>query len=225
MLWRGPLRGRAGTSSRAGDDQQKRLRCWSPTLALFLLITGCSTSPPKDIGDACEIFEEKDGWYDSAKDSYEKWGVPVHVQLAIIRQESSFRHDAKPPRRKLLGMIPWTRPSSAYGYGQIKDSTWDWYRDKTGNRWADRDDFDDAVDFVGWYGNTSHRMLGISKWDAYNQYLAYHEGQGGFKRKTYRKKKWLMKTARRVEGNAKRYSTQLARCEDDLERGWDLWPF
>ena len=90
---------------------------------------------------------------------------------------------------------------------------------------ADRDDFDDAVDFVGWYCNTSHRMLGISKWDAYNQYLAYHEGHGGYKRKTYRKKKWLIKTAHRVQGNAKRYSAQLSRCEDELDRGWSLWPF
>ena len=186
---------------------------------------GCATSPPQNTSDACAIFEEKDGWYDSAKDSYEKWGVPVHVQLAIIRQESSFKHDAKPPRQKLLWVIPWTRQSSAYGYAQIKDSTWDWYRDKTGNRWADRDDFDDAVDFVGWYCNTSHRILGISKWDAYNQYLAYHEGHGGFKRKTYRKKKWLVKTARKVDSNAKRYRAQLARCEDELDRGWSLWPF
>lgn len=224
--WWGLLMGGTDSPSREpGADQGTCFRCWLPLLAMLSLTSGCATSPPRDIDDACEIFEEKDGWYDSTKDAYEKWGVPVHVQLAIIHQESRFRHDAKPPRQKLLGVIPWTRPSSAYGYPQSKDSTWDWYKDKTGNRWADRDDFDDAADFVGWYGNTSHRMLGISKWDAYNQYLAYHEGQGGFKRKTYRKKKWLIKTAHRVQGNARRYSTQLSRCEDDLERGWSLWPF
>ena len=93
------------------------------------------------------------------------------------------------------------------------------------NRWADRDDFDDAVDFVGWYGNTSHRMLGISKWDAYNQYLAYHEGHGGYQRKTFRKKKWLVNAAHKVQSNAERYRIQLARCEDDLDRGWSLWKF
>ena len=206
-------------------DSDGRLSGWWVLAVTALLSVGCATSPPQNITDACEIFEEKDGWYDGTKDAYEKWGVPVHVQLAIIHQESRFQHDAKPPRRKVLGVIPWTRRSSAYGYAQIKDSTWDWYRDKTGNRWADRDDFDDAVDFVGWYGNTSHRMLGISKWDAYNQYLAYHEGHGGYKRKTYRKKKWLVNAAQKVERNAKRYRTQLARCEDDLDRGWRLWPF
>ena len=188
-------------------------------------IAGCATSPPSNLNNACHIFEEKDDWYDSASDSYKKWGVPVHVQLAIIHQESRFKHDAKPPRRRLLGVVPWARPSSAYGYGQIKDSTWDWYVDKTGNSWADRDDFDDVTDFIGWYGQVSHRSLGISKWDAYNQYLAYHEGHGGFKRKTYKKKPWLTKVARKVERNAKRYHSQLSTCEDQFASNWSLWPF
>ena len=184
------------------------------------LLAACSTSPPENIRDSCEIFTEKDDWYPAALDSYEKWGVPIHVQLAIIYQESRFVHDAKPPRTKLLWVIPWTRMSSAYGYGQIKDSTWDWYLKSTGRRWADRDDFDDVVDFIGWYGSVSHRTLGISKWDAYNQYLAYHEGHGGFKRKTYKKKAWLMKVARKVEARAKNYRAQLKKCEDSLDKGW-----
>lgn len=194
-------------------------------LVAATLTLSCSNSPPKNIKNSCAIFDEKDDWYASAHDSYEKWGVPVHVQLAIIYQESRFVHDAKPPRRKLLWVIPWTRPSSAYGYGQIKDSTWDWYRDSTGNRWADRDDFDDVVDFIGWYGSVSHRKLGISKWDAYNQYLAYHEGHGGYKRKTFRSKDWLIKVARKVDQRAKDYSAQLKQCEDSLAKGWSLWPF
>lgn len=189
------------------------------------MVGGCTGQPPKQVDDVCEVFEEKSGWYKDARRSFKKWGVPIHVQMAILRQESRFRDDAQPPRRRLLGVIPWTRPSSAYGYAQAKDATWDWYIQKTGNRGADRDDFADATDFVGWYGNTSHRMLGISKWDTYSQYLAYHEGQGGFKRKTYRKKPWLMKVARRVQASAKQYSMQLARCEDGLDRGWSLWPF
>lgn len=201
------------------------LRKKSVVLVTLSLLAGialyaCSTTPPENIRDSCEIFTEKDDWYPAALDSYEKWGVPIHVQLAIIYQESRFVHDAKPPRRKLLWVIPWTRMSSAYGYGQIKDSTWDWYLKSTGRRWADRDDFDDVVDFIGWYGNLSHRKLGISKWDAYNQYLAYHEGHGGFKRKTYQKKAWLMKVARKVEARAKSYRAQLKQCEDSLDKGW-----
>ncbi len=197
-----------------------------PVVIACLLITGCSTSPPKDIKDGCAIFNEKDDWYKESYASYKKWGVPVHVQLAIIYQESRFVDDAKPPRDTLLWVIPWFRKSSAYGYAQVKDSTWDWYRKSSGNRWADRDDYDDAVDFIGWYVNVSHQKLGISKWDTYNQYLAYHEGHGGYKRKTWRKKPWLIKVARKVDARAKIYRAQLARCADQLDKGgWSLWPF
>ncbi len=184
-----------------------------------LLVVSCSHAPPRNIVDSCRIFEEKSGWYEAARDSYKKWGVPIHVQLAIIYQESRFVHDAKPPRTRLLWVIPWRRLSSAYGYGQIKDSTWKWYLKSTGRRWADRDDFDDVVDFIGWYVSMSHRLLGISKWDAYSQYLAYHEGQGGYRRKSYLKKPWLLKVARKVDLRAKNYYGQLKRCESELDKG------
>ena len=191
--------------------------------ATALLCASCSTAPPANIEDICAIFEEKSKWYKAAKRSEERWGTPIHVQLAIIRQESSFKFNAKPPRRRLLGFIPWTRPSNAYGYAQALDSTWDGYQDETGRRFADRDDFDDAIDFVGWYTDVSHRSVGISKWDPYNQYLAYHEGQGGWQRKTYRSKGWLRETARVVDYRAREWGAQLKRCEDDLDTGW--WPF
>ncbi|MET0052341.1 MAG: hypothetical protein ABW095_14870, partial [Candidatus Thiodiazotropha sp.] len=77
----------------------------------------------------------------------------------------------------------------------------------------------------GWYVYQTHRKTGVSKWDAYNQYLAYHEGQGGYQRGSYKKKAWLMEVARKVDQNAKRYRAQIAECRDELERGWSLWPF
>jgi hypothetical protein len=192
---------------------------------LTVTLVGCSSDPPQNISNSCDIFEAKSGWYRDANRAYEKWGTPIHVQLAIIYQESRFVDDAKPPRDHILWVIPWGRISSAYGYAQAKDSTWEWYMDKTGNRGADRDDFEDAVDFIAWYVSTSNRMLGISKWDAYNQYLAYHEGQGGYRKKTYRDKPWLMKVAKKVSARAASYQSQLARCEDELDSGWSLWPF
>jgi len=192
-------------------------------MAAVLSLVACATVPPHNLNNGCAIFREKSGWYDDAKESFDKWGVPVHVQLAIIWQESRFRSQAKAPKDTLLGFIPWGRKSSAYGYAQVKDSTWDWYIEKSGNRGADRDDFEDVTDFIGWYGNMSRKTLGISKWDAYNQYLAYHEGHGGFARKTYLKKQWLIGVARKVKRRAERYRAQIAACKDELESSW--WPF
>ena len=189
----------------------------------LVLSAACATTPPSNIENLCTIFEEKRGWYKDAKRSEKRWGTPVHVQMAIIRQESSFEFDARPPRRKLLGFIPWTRPSDAYGYAQVLDSTWRWYLDETGQRFGRRDDFTHAIDFVGWYTDTTQKKLGISKWDPYNQYLAYHEGHGGWKDKSYGSKGWLMQTARKVEHRAKEWGAQLKRCEADLDDGW--WIF
>jgi hypothetical protein len=104
------------------------------------------------------------------------------------------------------------RQSSAYGYAQALDGTWDWYRKETGKRGAKRDRFGDAVDFMGWYMNESNKRNGIAKNDAYNQYLAYHDGHTGFRRGTYRRKAWLVRVAGSVQDRAILYSSQLSRC-------------
>jgi len=200
-------------------------RCPFGALAIAtVVLAGCATSPPREVENACAIFQEKPDWWEAARESEQRWGMPAQVQLAILRQESSFREDAKPPRDTVLGIPMWWRVSSAYGYGQVKDETWDWYREKTGNRWADRDEFEDVSDFLGWYGSVSQRTLGIAPGDAYNQYLAYHEGHTGWKRKTYRDKPWLVQVARKVERYAANYGRQLQGCREQLdqEQGW--WP-
>ena len=204
-------------------DNAVPVRAAAVAVACALVSVSCSTTPPANIEDICAIFDERSKWYKAAKRSEERWGTPIHVQLSIIRQESSFKFDARPPRGKLLGFIPWKRPSNAYGYAQALDSTWNWYKDDTGRRFADRDDFDDAIDFVGWYTDVTHRTVGISKWDPYNQYLAYHEGQGGWQRKSYRNKRWLKDTAELVDYRAREWGAQLNGCEEDLDTGW--WIF
>ena len=195
-------------------------------LALLpLFLTGCLSTPAVTVNNICTLMDEEVSWYRSVKASEKKYGAPAHVQLAIMYQESHFASDAKPPREKLFGVVPWFRPTTAYGFAQVKDATWDWYQLKTGNYSADRDDFDDAADFVGWYINQSKKRAGINKSDAYNQYLAYHEGHGGFKKKSYQRKPWLMEVARKVDDNAKRYKRQLNQCSAELNSNsiWSLF--
>lgn len=195
---------------------------------VLMLFYGCATTPPpRSISNVCQIFRENPEWYRSARRSYERWGVPVPVLMAIIRQESRFRADARPPRRSCLWIFPGPRPSSAYGYTQAGNETWKEYRNSTGNTGADRDNFEDAVDFIGWYCHLSYLRCNISKNDAYHLYLAYHEGHGGFSRKTYRKKAWLLQVARKVESTAQAYKGQLASCEREFQRRGCclLWPF
>lgn len=188
------------------------------SLALCALLAACATSgPPSRQDNACEIFEQRPQWYRAALKSAERWGAPVSIQMAIIWKESSFRADARPPKTyTFFGLIPTGRQSSAYGYAQAIDGTWDWYLDEAGRWGADRDDFDDATDFVGWYMNKTRQVNGVSMGDAYNQYLAYHEGHTGYRRGSYRNKAWLLRAARRVADQADRYATQLRSCGGEL---------
>ena len=80
------------------------------------------------------------------------------LQLAIINQESSFNQFAKPQRKKILGFIPGSRPSTAFGYAQVTNPTWDWYKTKTGNKNASRANFNDITDFIGWYTTQSENI-------------------------------------------------------------------
>jgi hypothetical protein len=189
-----------------------------------LFLCACVSSPPKNTHNICSIFKEKDSWYSDAKESSEKWGVPLYVSMAIMHQESRFIADARPPRSKVLGFIPWSRPSSAYGYAQALDGTWDKYLETVDPWGDDRDDFADAHDFIGWYCSVTHKTLGVSRHNARKLYLAYHEGDKGYSRKTYLKKPWLMKVAKKVSKNSKRYKSQLSTCEDELKSsGWFFW--
>ena len=141
-----------------------------------------------------------------------RWGVPVHVQMATIHQESRFVGGARPPYRFALGIIPMGRASSALGYSQALDGTWDEYRKATGNRRARRTDIDDAADFMGWYMNRTRERNGIALTDARNQYLAYHEGHSGFARGSHKSKAWLLRVADGVAERAEMYRRQLASC-------------
>lgn len=182
-------------------------------LAAALALAGCaSDKQPSNVAHACAIFDERPHWRRAVAKSEAKWGAPAHVQLAIIKQESSFQKDARPPREYALGFIPWGRKSSAYGFSQALDGTWEWYVKETGARGADRDDFDDAADFVGWYMARTARVNGIAMTDAYHQYIAYHEGHTGFKRGSWRSKAWLDQVARRVQRQSEEYRRHMEVC-------------
>ncbi len=190
------------------------------------LLTACATTPPSKPDDLCAIFYEKNGWFEDAVATEKRWGVPIPVQMAIMRHESSFRHDAKPPRYYFLGFIPWGYISSAEGYAQALDGTWDWYLRNNKRRGASRNDFDDSLDFIGWYLHTSKRRIGLSPDDAYSHYLAYHEGQTGFIQGTWKTKPNVQRYAQKVAATASRYRSQLEGCRTGLEnrRSW-WWPF
>ena len=184
-------------------------------LLIMLLAAGCAKPRPNHVENICSIFRQYPDWYSDTKKAEKKWHIPISVQMAIIYQESGFNSSAKPPRKKLLWIIPWKRPSSAYGYSQALKNTWKDYEERT-NQSCSRSTFDDATDFIGWYSNQICHTLHINPDNAYAIYLAYHEGPGGYARRSYMKKPWLIRVARKVSYRAKVYARQLAVCEHEF---------
>lgn len=175
-------------------------------LVLLVFVAGCggrsgNMSAPRNLDDACAIVKQRPGYLPAMKRTERRWGVPVHVQMATIYQESKFVGNARTPLR-----------SSAYGYSQVLDATWEEYRKDTGKRRARRDDIRDATDFMGWYMTGTRERTGIPLTDARNQYLAYHEGRTGYLRGNYNSKPWLLRVADSVQERSQVYRAQLGRC-------------
>jgi len=192
------------------------------TVLLGLAITGCSSTsslvslenntPPKNTENICVMLSEKPHWIDDLALVKKEYGVPHHVILAMMYQESRFVHDARPIAKGLKGIFNTRFASSAYGYSQALELTWADYVRATGVSGAQRDDFGDSARFMGWYIQQSNSVLKLSKWDAEVQYLAYHEGHGGYKKKSYNKKSWLKGVAKKVKKRSDKYWDQYQEC-------------
>jgi hypothetical protein len=186
--------------------------------ALLMMLASCggggggSYAAPRQLDDACAIIRERPHYLRAMVQTERRWGVPVHVQMATIHQESKFIGNARTPHTYALGVIPMGRQSTAYGYSQALNGTWEEYLAGAGSRRAKRDDIGDATDFMGWYMDQSTRSLGIAKDDAENQYLAYHEGRTGYARQSFLNKPWLVEVAKRVGARSEMYRNQLAYC-------------
>jgi len=182
---------------------------------VVLLLTGCA-SRPSATQDACQLLDANGGWFNNwyrqTRKVEREFGVPPHVVMATIWKESTFQPRARPPRKRHFGVIPGARPSNAYGYPQALDSTWRWYQDSTGRKRAKRNRFKDASHFVGWYHYQSFQRNGVARTDAYNLYLNYYLGHGGYARGAAASNAFARDAARRVAEQAELYRRQIGQC-------------
>ncbi len=182
--------------------------------AAFLLAScgGREQSAPRNLDDACALAAERPAYFRAMRDTERRWNVPLPVQMAIIHAESRFDGDARTPHQYALGVIPLGRQSSAFGYSQALDGTWGDYQLATRNNRAQRDNIEDATDFIGWYATQARERNNIQPTDARNLYLAYHEGHAGYARGSHNSQPWLTSLADRVASRAAMYDTQLRAC-------------
>ena len=164
-------------------------------LALCLFTPILATANP----NICRVLKAHPSWQQIAESTSNKWGVPVPVQMAIMRVESNFKAHAKNKR------------SSAKGFAQVVNKTWRAYRHST-HAQANRSSFAAASNFIGWYAQGAHNQLGISPNNAYQLYIAYHNGNGGYKKAMHSKHAAIKKLAHHVQQLANIYQTQIASC-------------
>ncbi len=188
-------------------------------MILMLALGSCGSgvgsgygSAPRELDDACSIVSQRPEYLRAFQQVERKYGVPTPSLMAMIYQESKFISDNRTPHQYALGVIPVGRQSSAFGYSQALDGTWEEYQDEVAGRRARRDDIFAATDFMGWYMTKTVEETGVPIYDTRNQYLAYHDGRSGYNRGTWRAKSWLVRIAGEVEARAVLYDTQLRSC-------------
>ena len=187
------------------------IRVLGLVVVAVVLLAGCAPGQPKDPNNICYILKDNKGWYKDAKKARKRWGLPVHVGFAFVHRESTFVADAKPPRKRILG-VPLGRTSSAYGYAQATDEAWSDYKKDTGRRFVKRSNFSDALDFIGWYNDRSNKRLRLRKNDTYNLYLAYYNGHSGYAKGAWKKSSTIKGYAKKASRQAAIYGKQLRRC-------------
>jgi len=98
-----------------------RRRASLAVLVLAMVLSGAvdTASAASSLDNACKLLSERVGWFTIADDASKKWKVPVPVLLAVMYHESRFKADASP------------KTTTAFGYAQALDGTWEQYKTAT----------------------------------------------------------------------------------------------
>jgi len=77
------------------------------SVAVLIVLSGCFSTPAREVTNICNLLDEKVSWYRAAKASEEKWKVPMHLQLAIIYQESHFASKCQATKKQNFWNNTW----------------------------------------------------------------------------------------------------------------------
>jgi hypothetical protein len=88
---------------------------------------GGNYSAPRQLDDACAIIRERPQYLRAMERTERRWGIPVHVQMATIYQESKFIGNARTPLFLCAGRDPdgaakhglWLQPGAERDLGGI----------------------------------------------------------------------------------------------------------
>jgi hypothetical protein len=172
-----------------------------------LVISSCSDSAKVDDSmGVCEILTQNPSWSKALKTARDTYKLPPAFAMAIIYQESKFKAEAK------------SKGSSAYGYAQAIDGIWKHFQKDVKSN-AKRNNFNDSVQFIGWYMAQLAKNSKLKMTDSYNLHMAYMLGTTGFKRYkagTFKNKAKIIedkKIAQKVKDFTSHYQAQFNKCK------------
>ncbi|UTC24965.1 hypothetical protein MMH89_02230 [Candidatus Comchoanobacter bicostacola] len=183
------------------------------TLCSVLILSGCSDRQFQANvyeNDICRVIHANPGWAEKLKQVQKRYGIEPNVVLSVISHESSFRSHARAQRSYFWGVIPYRRESS-FGYGQVKDETWQWYLSKNPGYFRSRTSFRDTSVFIGWYYQQYLKKAPESRVSAYDFYIAYRNGLGGYEDESVMDE-WMIGKCSSVQELSDRYRTMLLEC-------------
>ncbi|MDC3180935.1 transglycosylase SLT domain-containing protein [Gammaproteobacteria bacterium] len=180
--------------------------------AILSLLSGCVVEEPQAgyEKDICQFVHAHSRWSSVLRKTEQEFEISPGLVMSVIYHESSFRSHVRPPRDIVLGVFP-VRLRTEYGYGQIKDMTWQWYLEKDPGLFRSRTSFADTARFIGWYYKHYLAVSRPTKKRAYDFYLAYHEGLGGYQRLT-QINDWLDRKSNSVQKYADQFDLVLRDC-------------
>lgn len=185
--------------------------CRAAAMVASLALVACTppreqaaAPPPAPPANAtCALLAAHKGWPEALANAQARWDVPPAPLMAVVRQESNFKVEAKI-----------TQPLAPFGYAQADARTWSAYRSAVGRPHADRANFTDAVDFIGWYFAATKARTGAPYVKQLaTHYLAYSRGQN----RPSKASPAARRNAAKVVAYAKAYEKDLAACPPKLK--------
>lgn len=142
---------------------------------------GVSFKDYKHAEKASQRLKEHPDWSKHIEESARKYNIPVSTIVAFIAKESGFNPLSK------------CSESSARGLAQALDGTWRTYQIKTGQPNADRNNPEDAIEFMAWYCRDLIKTVNakidreglpqnykLNGFDVKNLYMSYNQGPTGY---------------------------------------------
>ena len=54
------------------------------SLLLAFNLSACLATQPRNITNVCDIFEDRRSWYRAARNSEQRWGVPIGIGKNLV---------------------------------------------------------------------------------------------------------------------------------------------